>query len=429
LREHHWLPVEDFVVTRSVHSKAAKKKKKKQYMTTPRISRRSFLATAVAAGAVLPSRARAQKRPDGPFSRSFLDQLPQFMSWANVPGLAVAVVKKRKLEWSGGFGVMKAGEKAPVTRDTLFGAASLSKPVFTLGVLQMKEDKLIDLDRPLWSYLPYEDLPEGDQAKQITARHVLSHSTGLQNWRFQRDQKLEFAFKPGERFQYSGEGFYYLQRVMERITGRGFEEYMQERVLKPLGMVSSTFAWRADAEQKMAWGHNNRMQPLEAFNAERGKRMFQLAAEWNKPVSSWKHEDVVKAHAVIQKDSPPNPNSLLPNTAGSLITSVAEYAQFMLRMLPENSSDKIVTEMLTPQTRVNDAISWGLGIGLEKFGDRSMFWHWGDNGVFKAFMMGERSTGSGIVIFTNGQNGHRLWQRIAAEAMGRDHPAFYFFMT
>jgi CubicO group peptidase (beta-lactamase class C family) len=404
-----------------------------------KFNRRDFLLTSGVAAIASPLAVKAQAKPSRinrpPFSKAFLDELPRIMEWANVPGLAVATIKKGRLEWSGGFGVMKAGEARPVTKDTLFGAASLSKPVFTFGVLAMKEDKLIDLDRPLWNYLPYEDLPSGDQAKQITARHVLSHSTGLQNWRFQRDQKLEFAFKPGERFQYSGEGFYYLQRVMEQITGRGFEDYMQTRVLRPLGMVNSTFTWTSESDQRMAWGHNNRMQPTEAFNAQRGRRLLELATEWKKPLTSWKYEDVVRAHAIIQKDSPPLPNSLLPNTAGSLITSVDEYARFMLRMLPINPVDELTTdkvvvpEMLTAQTKINAGISWGLGVGLETYKNHSLFWHWGDNGVFKAFMMGERATGSGVVVFTNAQNGHRVWQRVVAEVMGRDHPAFYFYMT
>lgn len=357
------------------------------------------------------------------------------MEWANVPGLAVAILEKGKPTWSRGFGVTKAGEPSPVASQTLFGAASLSKPVFTYAVLRMRDEKLIDLDRPLWNYLPYEDLPSGEQAKQITARHVLSHSTGLQNWRFQRDQKLEFAFKPGERFQYSGEGFYYLQRVLEQITERGFEEYMQERVLRPLGMTSSTFTWTAESEPRMSSGHNSRMQPLEAFNAQRGKRMLEIAVEWKKPLATWKHEDVVRAHGIIQKDSPAFPNSLLPNTAGSLITTVDEYALFMSRLMTRTRRDELdlspasQREMLTTQTKINAAVSWGLGIGLESYAGRSLFWHWGDNGVFKAFMMGDPASGSGIVVFANAQNGHRMWQRIVAEAMGRDHPAFYFFMT
>lgn len=409
-------------------------------MTVKRmISRRAFAlqtgGAIFAAPLLAAAQAKTPRPPAGTLSDAFLDRLPQIMEWANVPGLAVAVLKDGKPAWSRGFGVKKAGEPAAATSDTLFGAASLSKPVFTYAVLRMRDEKLIDLDRPLWNYLPYEDLPSVDNAKIITARDVLSHSSGLQNWRFNRDQKLELAFKPGERFQYSGEGFYYLQRVLEHITGRGFEEYMQDRVLKPLRMANSTFSWTAASEPRMSWGHNNRMTLSESFNAQRGRRHMELAEEWKKPFSTWTHEDAARAHSIINKDSPPLPVSLLPNTAGSLITSVDEYALFMSRLMTRARRDNldlpetVLREMLTPQTKINNAVAWGLGVGLENYTGRSLFWHWGDNGVFKAFMMGDAAAGSGLVVFTNAQNGHRMWRRIVAEAMGGDHPAFYFWMT
>jgi CubicO group peptidase (beta-lactamase class C family) len=400
------------------------------------ITRRSFLA-AGAGFAAAPYLAHAQTdTPAGNngLSKDLIDRLPSLMEWANVPGLAVATLKNGKPEWSRGFGVKKAGEPSPVTSDTLFGAASLSKPVFAYAILRLRDEKLIDLDRPLWNFLPYEDLPAVDNSKLITARHVLSHSSGLQNWRFNREHKLELAFKPGERFQYSGEGFYYLQRVLEHITGRGFEDYMQERVLRPLGMSTSTFSWTPAAEQKISWGHDPRMTPREAFNAVRGRQMLATAEQWKKPIASWKHEDVARAFGEANKDAPIFPNSLLPNTAGSLITSVDEYALFMSRLLKSRGdsldlSEASRREMFTPQTKINASVNWGVGIGLENYNGRQMFWHWGDNGVFKAFMMGDPAAGSGLVVFTNSQNGHRMWQRIVAEAMGRDHPATYFYMT
>lgn len=403
------------------------------------ISRRTFALQAGAAVAAAPLLARAQAKTSNsrsaPFSVEFLGRLPQLMEWANVPGLAIAVLKEGQPAWSRGFGVRKAGEQTPVAADTLFGAASLSKPVFAYAVLRMRDEKLIDLDRPLWNYLPYEDLPAVEHAKLMTARHALSHSSGLQNWRFGRDDKLAFAFKPGEQFQYSGEGFYYLSRVLEHVTGRGFEEYMQERVLKPLGMVNSTYVWTPATEERIAWGHNGRMRPSEIFNAQRGRQMFATAEQVRKPVSSWKHEDVVRAYIESAKDGPPAfPNFLLPNAAGSLISSVDEYALFMGRLLrPKDDilklSDASRREMLTPQTRINSAVEWGLGVGLENYNGRQLFWHWGDNGVFKAFMMGDPQTGNGVIAFTNAQNGHKMWRRIVAEVMGDDHPAFYFYMT
>ncbi len=391
-------------------------------------------ASAAIAGAPMIARSQKQASTNSGLSESFIKSLPQLMEWANVPGLAIAILKNGKPSWSRGFGVTKAGESTPVTTDTLFGAASLSKPVVAYALLRMRDEKLIDLDRPLVNYLPYEDLPAGENAKLITARHALSHSSGLQNWRFARTDKLEFAFKPGEGFQYSGEGFYYLLRVLEHISGRGFEDYMQERVFKPLGMTNSTYLWTTAAEQKISWGHNGRMRPSEAFNAQRGRQMLATAERWKKPVGSWKHEDVVKALAETNKEASLFPNFLLPNSAGSLLTSIDQYSLFLGRLLkPQGDASDISAasrrEMFAPQTKINGSVSWGIGVGLEIYAGRNHFWHWGDNGNFKAFMMGDIAGGSGLVVFTNAQNGHKLWQRIVTEVMGRDHPATYFYMT
>jgi CubicO group peptidase (beta-lactamase class C family) len=402
------------------------------------ISRRRFALQAGASVVAAPliSFSQEKGRPaSGSLPEEFIGRLPSLMRWANVPGVAVAVIRDGKLAWSRGFGIKKSGEAGLVESSTLFGAASLSKPVFAYAVMRMRDEKLIDIDRPLWNYLPNTDLPEGEQSKQITARHVLSHSTGLQNWRFQRDQRLEFAFKPAERFGYSGEGFYYLQRVVENITGRGFEEYMRERILKPLGMTSSTYFWMPENESRVAWGHNSRMAPSPMFNAQQGKRMLELAAEWKKPVETWKYDDVVRAQTTINREASTFPNFLLPNTAGSLVTSVDEYAMFMLRLMEGGKRDGLELaetarkEMLTPQTKINDAISWGVGVGLEQVDGRTLFWHWGDNGTYKAFMMGDPASRSGVVVFTNGSNGNKIWRTIAAEATGSDHPAFYFYMV
>ena len=397
-------------------------------------SRRKFLAGVGGVVAAAPFVGLAQKASKPDVSDAFLKKLPQLMEWANVPGVAIATVKNGKRTWSQGFGVVKAGESTPVTNETIFPAASLSKPVVAYAILRMRDLKLIDLDKPLWNYLPYPDLPDVEHSKTMTARHVLSHSSGLQNWRFNKDDKLQFAFKPGESFQYSGEGFYYLLRVIEHITGRGFEEYMQERVLQPLGMANSTYSWNAAIDPKVTWGHNGRMRASEGFSSQRGRLMLATAEQMKKPLPSWKHEDVAKAYTESNKDAPIFPNFLLPNSAGSLITSIDQYATFLGRIL-KPTGDKLDLsaeshkEMFAPQVKINSAISWGLGVGIESYGARTHIWHWGDNGIFKAFMMGDTTNGSGVVVFTNAQNGHRIWQRVVTEVMGPDHPSGYFFMT
>ena len=375
-------------------------------------------------------------------TEKFLSGLPRLMELANVPGLSIATVVDGKPGWAGGFGVRKAGATDAANKvdaDTVFGAASLSKPVFAYSVFKLRDEKRIDLDRPLAEYFAASDLPadipDDPRSKQITARHVLSHTTGWQNWRNNREQKLSFGFNPGERFGYSGEGYYLLQRVVEKVADRGFEEFMRERLLKPLGMMRSSYVWTTEHEPQVATGHNGRAQPQELWNARQGRRLLDIAAKQNRPLATWRHEDTVKAMAEIDREMPALPNFMIPNCAGSLLTTANEYAHFLVRMMdgaPRHDasiSEAGRRDMLTPQVKLNSALSWGLGWGLEQENNSTAFWHWGDNGVYKAFTLGDPARRSAIVVFTSGSNGHKLWQRIVAAATGRDHASFLWFMT
>ena len=81
-------------------------------------------------------------------------------------------------------------------------------------------------------------------------------------------------------------------------------------------------------------------------------------------------------------------------------------------------------EMFSTQTKINSSVSWGLGVGLQNYGGRQMFWHWGDNGNFKNFVIGNRAKKWAMVIFANARNGHKIWERIVREATGEDHASF-----
>lgn len=368
-------------------------------------------------------------------SDEFLARLPQLMEWANVPGLSAAILKDGKLAWARGFGVRKVGTTDAVENDTLVACGSLSKPVFAYGVLKLHDEKLLDLDRPLAQYLDLADLSDDPRAKQITARHCLTHGTGWQNWRFGPDDKLRFAFTPGERWSYSGEGFYLLQRVVEKLTDKGCEEFMRQRVLDPLGMTRSTYLRTPAHDATLAAGHNGRGLWQEFGTSLQREQMMALAQEWKKPVATWRSEDVMRAQAKLAPNLPALPNFVAPNCAGSLLTTPTEYTRFMLRLMekaPQDAaslSEATRRSMLTPQSKLNSAIAWGLGIGLETEAGTTGFWHWGDNGTYKAFVYGDPVARSGIVVLTNAANGHRLWQRIVAQATGRDHAAFLFWMT
>ena len=127
---------------------------------------------------------------------------------------------------------------------TLYQAASLTKQVTAHAALTLSRRGKLDLDRPLVSWV--DDLPN-PLARTVTPRQVLSHSSGFPNWRYVSEgqplPELVPAFAPGSQYQYSGEGYFYLQRVLEEIAGRGFGEVVRELVFEPFGMKSSTLVW------------------------------------------------------------------------------------------------------------------------------------------------------------------------------------------
>ena len=161
---------------------------------------------------------------------------------AGVPGLSIAVIRDGKTAWIGYLGLRSEATEKPVTRSTVFNVGSLSKPVFAYGVLKLVDAGKLKLDEPLAPYLPKEFVEGDPRFKQITARFVLSHRTGFPNWPGD-GQPLTIHFTPGEKFSYSGAGMVFLQKAVEKITGKPLNDYMQEAVFGPLGMKHSSYVW------------------------------------------------------------------------------------------------------------------------------------------------------------------------------------------
>lgn len=328
----------------------------------------------------------------GPVSIHALEQtVPELMRKNNVAGVSLAMIRDGRVYWVKSFGV-KDGD-VPVTNDTTFEAASLSKVVFAYAVLKLADQGKIDLDTPLQHYL---DAPyiEGDpHINKITARMVLNHRTGLPNWRSEKG--LTIYFEPGDHFSYSGEGFVFLAKAVERITGQNLNDFTQQMVFKPLGMTSSSYVWRPDYDARTAIGHDKD----------------------GKPRDKWK------------------PNEA--NPASSLQTTALDYARFMTALLDGNGLKRgTLKHMETPQIGVQQTctvncfgvaplsttVFWGLGVGLERTSNGLAFWHWGDNGSFKAFMVGYPDRKSGLVMFTNSENGLSLAGAVVKAALGSDQP-------
>lgn len=300
--------------------------------------------------------------------------IPAQMQAYDVPGASVALIRQARIVWAGAFGVMHVESRHPLGTASVFEAASLSKPVVTAAALKLRSRGLLDIDTLLSTYVAGETIEPTAPLDQLTARMVLCHTTGLQNWLWQTGEKPHLHFTPGSRFSYSGLGFKYLQTVMEHITGEPLAQHVQREVLAPLGMRHSSFVWRDDYAADAATGHN----------------------EDGKPVDKWK-----PAHAIA---------------GASLHTTPMDYARFLISLM--NSQNGAAIQMLRPRARITEDLSWGMGIGLAHTHNGDLFWHWGDNGAFKAFCMGSHSQRAGIVLLTNGANGLRLCEAALRMTMG-----------
>src|SRR5208282_6735930 len=184
---------------------------------------------------------------------------------AEVPGLGLALFNGGNIAYLKAYGVRDEQKNLPLTTDSVMSGASFTKVVFGYLVLQLADQHTLDLDKPVYQYLPkplpeypdYADLASDPRYKRITARMLLSHTGGFANWRwFEDDRKLKIHFEPGSRYAYSGEGIALLQLVVETATKKPLEELMQQRVFEPLGMTRTSMVWQDRFDSDYANGYD-----------------------------------------------------------------------------------------------------------------------------------------------------------------------------
>ena len=192
--------------------------------------------------------------------------VPQRMQDYQVPGVSITCIHTGRLAWSQGWGVTDKESNLPVTQDTVFEAASLGKPVLAYAALKLCETGVLTLDAPLSDYLPEPYIPNCPSLEQVTLRRVLSHTSGFPNWRPKRfspqPSPLTINFAPGERFSYSGEGYKYLQRVIEHLTNQPLVDYIEANVFLPLQMTLCAYVWREPYQMLLARGHDRNGKPV-----------------------------------------------------------------------------------------------------------------------------------------------------------------------
>jgi len=295
-----------------------------------------------------------------------------YIDFYEIPGVSLAIIENGRLSYHNTYGVVNTYTQKPVTSETIFEAASITKPVFAFAVMRLAEKGIIDLDKPLYQYLPFDEISYDERYKKITARMVLNHKTGFPNW---RRGKMKLLFEPGTEFGYSGEGFEYLKKVVEHITSREIVEILNEEVLIPLELKNIYF--------------------------EKSDYLFKVVAHG--------HDDNYP-----HKVSLPNK----PGMAWSMHTEAKSFSDFAIALMNRKGlkektyGDMFYKHTVTDKYEEMNSEEWksffGLGVQIEKTPFGYTFGHGGNNGDFKCEFKVYEELQKGFVIFTNGNTGGEL---------------------
>lgn len=313
------------------------------------------------------------------------------MQFYKTPGLSVAVINNGQIEWARGYGVREIGGSEAVTSETIFQAASISKPVAAMAALRLVQQRKLDIDEDVNRKLATWKLPENKftTAKKVTLRELLSHSAGLTVHGFAgyaseepvptlvqvldgvkpaNSEPIRVDIAPGTKWRYAGGGYVVFQQLALDVTGRPFPRFMKETVLKKIGMTSSTYG-----------------QPIP-------KERWPQAAVGHRP-------DGTKVKG--------NWHTYPEMAAAGLWTTPTDLARFAIeiqRSLAGKSnrvlSQEMVKQMLTPQVG-----GFGLGLGLAGEGASARFSHGGANEGYRCVLIAYKNTGQGAVVMTNSDRG------------------------
>ncbi len=332
--------------------------------------------------------------------------LAQVMEKVAVPGVSVAVIKDFQVHWAKGYGTADVTSGAPVTVDTLFQAASISKPVAAMAVLRLVQDGKLTLDADVNSLLKSWKLPAGEHTRDrpVTLRALLSHTSGLGDGfgfpgyrpgdplpsvvqilngeKPSNTGKVLMERPPFTAMKYSGGGVTMVQLVVTDTTGRQFPEVMKSLVLDPIGMSNSGFdqPLPPDRERLAARAHSSGGTARDAKWHVYPE--LQAAGLWTTP------GDLARLAIELQK-------ALLGKSS---------------RVLNETTARQMVTPV-----GVGD---FAVGFSIRKIGEGWYFSHGGGNWGFRCELIAHRLKGYGVAIMTNADSGgavlNEIRDRVAA---------------
>lgn len=293
-----------------------------------------------------------------------LDQfINENLDYYQVPGASIAIIKNGEIVYSEAYGFTNPITKQVVEESTLFEFGSITKPVFSFVVMRLVERGIIDLDKPLYKYLPFPDVAHDKRYKLITARHVLSHQTGFPNWA-ERNEKGEFdlLFKPGSKFGYSGEGFEYLKRVIVHILNKDIDIILKEELVVPLELNNFHFETNDYVRENIADGLYRGIPSKSGFDKT--------------------------------------------NMAASLMTNPKDFAKFAIAIRNKiGLANETYKEIFKPQVTINESISRGLGFELRNDNIGASYGHTGITRDFVSFYRYYPDSDVGFVFTANNITG------------------------
>ncbi len=338
--------------------------------------------------------------------------LTERMAYYKIPGVSLAILKDFEIVWAKGFGVCERGTDLAVTPETMFQAASISKPVAGTGALRLVEQGDLRLDVPVNTYLKSWQLPENEFTRErpVTLRHLLSHTGGLTVHGFMgypageplptipqildgqspaNSAPVRVDIPVGSRFRYSGGGFTILQLLIEDLTGLPFDQVLAEKVLIPAGMLNSRYEQPLSDQSatRAASGHLGNGDLLPGKRHTYPERA--AAGLWTTP------SDLLRLAGEHQKS--------LRDGSGKVL------------------SKAMTAQMLTPQVKVSElGLSGAIGLGffLSPADMPRFFSHGGSNEGFRCQLTASLDGRFGAAVMTNGDNGSfligEIMQSIAA---------------
>lgn len=320
------------------------------------------------------------------WSQSKRLEIDKIMNEVGIPGIQIAYTKGKNTDLYA-QGVKKFGTADKIDSKTRFQAASLTKVVAAYTFFRLLDRGLIELDKPLMHYYTYDRLYNTTHGDKITARTVLTHSSGLLNWEGDvpsaqwRATPLTLQFEPGTDYMYSGEGFYFLQETMEHITQKSFQSLVEEEVLNPLGLTHTNIVWNDTLEPRAAYGHY----------------------ELDKPRKLGKYAKT--------------------NAAYTLYTTAADYTKFIQQALLQGKGLKKGTHKLmlekageakkSPDVDPTDQyVPCALGLRMQLNEKGVAYWHTGSNPGFRCFFITYPKRKETLVAFMNTDQGFPAMKKL-----------------